>query len=168
MSIRKLTPDELAQLSKTERIAYYRELQRETRERAKQREREVLERDRNSPKPPGLDYSHPTKEWHRRKRGKNPIHRAEKLYESFRERKPTRYGVVRIPSAPKALMVLGYCSAIEYETTHGRAQGYRHKFHASSRPLLASDGKRLYLVKGRFRITSRGIVDILANGREEN
>lgn len=92
--------------------------------------------------------------------------KAEAIYRGFREREPTRYGSVTLPN-PKALAVLGYASAIEYETTRGAAQGYRHKFHVSARPLLATDGRNLYLIKGKFRVTSRGIVDLTRNGREE-
>lgn len=68
---RKLSMSELAALTKSERIAYYRELQRETRERARVRDIQMAERARNTPRP-AANYAHPTKEWHRRKRGKNP------------------------------------------------------------------------------------------------
>lgn len=96
------------------------------------------------------------------------VENAKKLYRNFREREPTKIGRVSIPRAPKAVMVLGYLSAIEYDTTIGsRAQGYRHSFKGSSKPMLCSDGKRLYIVRGRFKVTSRGIVDISSSGREE-
>lgn len=94
--------------------------------------------------------------------------RAKKLYRSFREREPTRIGTVSIPKAPRAVMVLGYLRALEYDTTHGHSQGYRHTFKAGSRPLLCSDGKRLYIVRGRFKVTARGIVDTDRDGREES
>src|ERR1700741_4352584 len=94
--------------------------------------------------------------------------RAKKLYRSFREREPTRIGSVTIPRNPRAVMVLGYLKAVEYDPTHGHAQGYRHTFKGGSRPLLCSDGKRLYIIRGRFKVTARGIVDIDRSGREED
>jgi hypothetical protein len=51
---------------------------------------------------------------------------------------------------------------VKYRTIRdGEEQFYRHPFRASSRPLLAArhDGKRLYIVGGRYRFTDRGIVD---------
>lgn len=66
-------------------------------------------------------------------------------------------------------MVLGLLSAVEYDTTVGaRARGYRHTFKGNAKPLLCSDGKRLYIVRGRFKVTSRGIVDLDRTGREES
>lgn len=97
-------------------------------------------------------------------------HRAEKLYRSFRERNPTRVRKLTVPPLPRAVAVLGHLSAVEYDTSHGTgsgsARGYRHVFAAGSRPLLASDGKRLFILRGRFRVTGRGIVDLSATGRE--
>ncbi len=93
--------------------------------------------------------------------------RAKKLYRGFREREPRKASKVSVPAHPRAVAVLGYLKAVEYDTTHGTAQGYRHTFAAGSRPLLCSDGRRLYILKGRFRVTARGIVDINHRGREE-
>lgn len=69
---------------------------------------------------------------------------------------------------PRAVVIVGYCDFIGYTTTHGRkAARYTHDFATRSRPLLCTDGRRLYLVGGKFRFTSRGIVDLDARGLEE-
>lgn len=74
---------------------------------------------------------------------------------------------MRIPKLPKAIAALGYLREIKYDST-GDVGPRIHTFRAGSRPILATDGKRLYIVRGRFRVTSRGIVDIGSNGREES
>lgn len=63
-------------------------------------------------------------------------------------------------------MVLGELNAVEYDTPTGKP--YRHVFARGSRPLLASDGRRLYILKGRYRVTGRGIVDLTARGLESS
>lgn len=97
------------------------------------------------------------------------LSRATRLYRSFREASPTRAKSISL-SLPKALTVMGRVSAIEYETTHGsESKAYRHKFSSSARPLLCASGNKgqLYLLRGSFRATARGIVDIDSRGREE-
>lgn len=96
------------------------------------------------------------------------VRKAKTLYEKFRESKATRARTITV-KLPKAVAIMGYCNAIEYETTHGgKAQAYRHKFAKGSRALLcAGPGKnQLYLIGGRFRVTERGIVDLTPRGRE--
>lgn len=98
--------------------------------------------------------------------------KAEKLYSGFRDQSPTRTRRMTVPKYPKAVAVLGYLTQVEYATTQnvdGTRKAIRryHPFAAGSRPLLCSDGKRLYILKGRFRVTARGIVDLDSQGREE-
>ena len=91
------------------------------------------------------------------------------IYESFREKKPRRLNVVKVPDAPKIVACIGHVEAIDYRTTHGRKLTlYRHDFVAGSRPLLcvSPDGKSLLLLGGRYQFTERGIVDRDARGRE--
>lgn len=107
------------------------------------------------------------------KRQQNPrgakFNEVRSLYRNFREREPTRVMKVATPRTPRVLAVMGYLRSVSYDTTHGeRAVGYDHPFKAGSRPLLATDGKRLYILKGRYRVTSRGIVDLDSEGREQN
>lgn len=94
------------------------------------------------------------------------VRKAKKLYESFREKRATRARRVSF-SIPRSVAVMGYVDAISYSTTHGRrAVRYKHNFHASSKPLLCTDGKVLVIVAGRYHVTDRGIVDLDQSGRE--
>jgi hypothetical protein len=97
------------------------------------------------------------------------LEKAYALYEDFREDKPRRARVVKI-TLPKAAMLMGTVSAIEYSTTHrGKTTLYRHDFAIGSRPFLAAGTKgknRLLLFGGRYHITERGIVDLDGSGRE--
>jgi hypothetical protein len=96
------------------------------------------------------------------------VKRAKKLYEDFREVAPKRTRKIRI-KYPKAVAVMGYCNAIEYETSHnGVAKSYRHKFAKGSRALLCAgpSPNQLYLIGGRFHVTDRGIVDLTPSGKE--
>lgn len=54
---------------------------------------------------------------------------------------------------------IGECTHIAYESLDGK--NYIHKFKKKSRPILAvsSDGKQLFLLKGKYKFTDRGIVD---------
>lgn len=94
------------------------------------------------------------------------VARAKKFYREFREREPTR--ARRFPvRLPRAVAVIGYCDAIQYRTTHGSsAVRYKHSFNKGSRPLLCTDGKKLFLIGGRYHVTERGIVDLSPRGRE--
>lgn len=93
------------------------------------------------------------------------LDKVKRLYRSFTGREPTRVKRVATPRIPKALMVLGYCDFIGYTIPGGSR--FKHNFATGSRPLLCSDGKKLYLIHGRYRVTSRGIVDLDRLRREE-
>lgn len=91
---------------------------------------------------------------------------AVKWYEDFHERKPKRARVVRL-KLPKTVAVMGYCDAIQYRMVNGgQLQRYKHTFARGSYPLLCTDGKRVYLIGGRYHVTDRGIVDLSPRGRE--
>lgn len=91
---------------------------------------------------------------------------AAKWYQDFREETPKRARTVRL-KLPGAVAVMGTVDAISYRTTVGReARRYKHTFAAGSRPLLCTDGKKVYLIGGRYHITERGIVDLTSTGRE--
>lgn len=93
--------------------------------------------------------------------------RAVALYRNFRGREPRKIGAVSVPPNPRAVMVLGYLNSLAYDST-GDVGPRGHKFAPGSRPLLCSDGKRLYILRGRFKVTSRGIVDLDGRGIEED
>lgn len=95
--------------------------------------------------------------------------RAAKLYESFRERAPTRVKKLGIAGPPRIAVDIGHVEFIGYRTTHGRKLTlYQHDFAPGSRPLLcvSPDGKQLLLLGGRYQFTGRGIVDRDIAGRE--
>ena len=95
--------------------------------------------------------------------------RAAKLYESFRERAPTRIKRIGIAGPPRIAVDIGHVEYIGYRTTHGRKLTlYQHDFAPGSRPLLcvSPDGRQLLLLGGRYQFTDRGIVDRDISGRE--
>ena len=96
------------------------------------------------------------------------LKRAYKLYEEFRERKPTRGRRVEY-AMPKVLMVMGNLRFVGYDTTrNGKTELYKHDFAPGSRPILCADGDtgRLFIVEGRYHVTPRGIVDLDFKGQE--
>jgi hypothetical protein len=96
------------------------------------------------------------------------VKKAKSLYEKFREAPASRARKIRL-KLPSAVAIMGYCNAIEYETSHaGKARSYRHKFAKGSRALLCAgpEKSQLYLIGGRFHVTERGIVDLTPKGRE--
>lgn len=89
------------------------------------------------------------------------LKKATALYESFRDKPGSEILEMDMPDLSHA-MVIGRCTAIEYDTVRGtRRENYRHKFHKHAAPLLccASDGKTLFTVGGDFTFTERGITD---------
>jgi hypothetical protein len=96
------------------------------------------------------------------------VEKALKLYEDFRESKPRRGRVLDF-DVPEAVMVMGNLVEVKYDTTRGRkTEKYHHTFKEGSRPLLCADATNgaLYIIEGRYHVTSRGIVDIDARGNE--
>lgn len=97
---------------------------------------------------------------------KRDIKKAAKLYREFREETPRKVREVEF-ELPKAVMVIGNVRFVAYDTTRrGKTELYKHTFAKGSRPLLCSDGDRLFVIGGRFHVTERGIVDLDARGRE--
>jgi hypothetical protein len=97
---------------------------------------------------------------------KKSLRAAVKLFRDFRDKEPRKLMTVDYV-IPDAVMVIGHVDEICYTTTHGRKTvSYRHPFREGSRPLLAasSDGKQLLLLGGRYKFTSRGIVDRKEDG----
>lgn len=97
---------------------------------------------------------------------KNPTNnarlvKAAQLYEDFTGHKPTTLRTVNMANANEGF-VIGTLDGVLYTTRRdGKTEHYKHDFNARSRPLLVSsyDGKNLYIVKGRYKFTDRGIVD---------
>jgi hypothetical protein len=92
--------------------------------------------------------------------------RSKQWYQDFREERPTRLRKFTV-RLPKAVAVMGYLDAVSYRTTVGReARRYKHTFARGCYPLLCTDGKRLYILAGRYHVTERGIVDLSPSGKE--
>jgi len=90
--------------------------------------------------------------------GKPSVSKAKKLFKAFNGRSPEFLDTVHIKDY-KTLVYIGPCLEIAYLADDGNS--YRHVFRRSSRPQLAvsADGKQLFLLKGRYKFTGRGITD---------
>lgn len=86
------------------------------------------------------------------------LKRATRLYQAFHEQAPRKNEIIRLNNDVE-LVAIGECTRISYLTPENVE--YMHKFKKKSRPTLAvsDDGKQLYLVKGKYRFTDRGIED---------
>lgn len=87
---------------------------------------------------------------------------AARLYQRFTGHEPQSLGTVDVPPMPDAVCVIGDCDGVLYTTVRdGRVEKYVHYFRSRDRPLLtvSPDGRQLILVGGRYRFTSRGIID---------
>lgn len=95
------------------------------------------------------------------KRHAKKVHRAARLYENFTGHQAQYVESVQL-EAPDVVMLIGELDAVLYSCTRdGKLEHYKHDFRKSSRPLLVSnsDGTALFIVGGRYKFTSRGIVD---------
>jgi hypothetical protein len=96
------------------------------------------------------------------------VQRAAKLFKGFRLRGPRDVTSVRA-ELPPAVIVMGELRGLAYEMPRGDRQVlYWHEFADGSSPTLAAGPERceLVLLGGRYRVTSRGIVDYTRSGRE--
>ena len=104
-------------------------------------------------------------------RGSRELRQAGRLFADFTGHDP-RIGerldasrALGLPIQPgRKIPLVAFAELLEVKDRtirDGKEEFYRHPFRASSRPLLAArhDGKRLYIVGGRYRFTDRGIVD---------
>lgn len=88
------------------------------------------------------------------------ILRAAKLYEGFHGIPVDEIYTAKISSPdPEIALVVGQLHGVSYKAL-GDGETYFHKFNARNRPLFASsfDGQQLYILKGGYRFTTRGIV----------
>lgn len=100
-------------------------------------------------------------------RAKNPVPKSSvaqaiDLYKRFRGEEPQFIDKVKIPSYPKAAIVIGECDGVMYVTRRdGQMEKYLHSFNKKSRPLLCSspDGSQIFFVGGSYDFTEDGIVD---------
>jgi hypothetical protein len=90
------------------------------------------------------------------------VRKVARLFERFTGHDAAVIESIDVPELPDAVAVIGPCDAIEYTTVRdGQTERYRHTFRAADKPLMCvtPDGVQILLVGGRFRFTSRGIVD---------
>ena len=69
---------------------------------------------------------------------------------------------VDVPAQDDVLVIIGRCEAIAYSAVRdGELSSYQHEFRPESQPMLAVsfDGRRLYLLEGKYEFTSHGIED---------
>lgn len=89
------------------------------------------------------------------------IKEAAKRFKEFTGHEVEYKDSVKMPEHDVSFLI-GECDGILYTTVRdGKTEHYIHKFKKRARPLLASshDGKQLYLLKGKYRFTDRGIID---------
>lgn len=87
--------------------------------------------------------------------------RAASLFARFHGRAPSHpHDLAAVDmTAPTVVLYVGELTRVAYIAS-GEKEEYIHKFNSRSRPLLytSSDGKQLYILKGGYRFTDRGIV----------
>ena len=89
-----------------------------------------------------------------------PTVAAERLFREFHGREPTQDDIARIDMrGPETVLVIGELDGLIYRAEDS-AEPYIHRFKKSDRPLLlcSSDGRQLYILKGGYRFTDRGII----------
>jgi len=85
---------------------------------------------------------------------------AERLFRDFHDREPTSDDIARIDMrSPETVLVIGELDGLIYRAEDSE-EPYIHRFKKSDRPLLlaSSDGRQLYILKGGYKFTDRGII----------
>lgn len=89
--------------------------------------------------------------------------RAALAYRNFTGALPKGAYTVKLDRGPQAAYRLGSLVGVAYEATRdGVTERYFHEFTKAARPDLAvrDDGRQLYVTRGRYRVTDRGIEDM--------
>lgn len=90
------------------------------------------------------------------------IKEAARLYNDFSGHNEMETFRMKVPSLPRVVAVFGDIDAIEYSTVRdGKPELYRHEFRDKSKPMFCAspDGKQIYILGGKYRVTERGIED---------
>lgn len=90
------------------------------------------------------------------------VRKAANLYERFSGHEAVQGVRVHVEAMPKVAVNIGTVDGILYTTVRdGVREKYIHQFHASDKPLfvVSPEGKRLFMIGGRYDFTERGIVD---------
>jgi len=91
--------------------------------------------------------------------------RAEKGFRDFTGDKPRKVSKARLPDRDVAAWKMGKLEGVAYEAVRdGVREKYFHEFAKHARPDLVAqdDGKQLYIVGGRYKVTDRGVTDMPA------
>lgn len=89
-----------------------------------------------------------------------PTVAAINLFREFHGREPDTDDIACVDmGGPETVLVIGELDGIIYRTEDS-AEPYIHRFKKSDRPLLlcSSDGLQLYILKGGYEFTERGII----------
>lgn len=84
------------------------------------------------------------------------------LYERFSGHEAEEGVRVKVPALPKVGVLIGEIDGVLYTTVRdGKVEKFIHKFHPRDKPdfVVSPDGKRIFLIGGRYDFTERGIVD---------
>lgn len=89
--------------------------------------------------------------------------RAKQAFRDFTGREPQNEYVTQLDSRPVAGYRMGSTVGIAYEANRdGKTERYFHEFKKKARPDLVarSDGRQLFLTRGNYKVTDRGIEDM--------
>jgi len=89
--------------------------------------------------------------------------RAAKAYADFTGHAPSSSYSVQLDDEPVAGYRLGSLTGIAYRARRdGKSEPYFHEFERHAQPDLVAkdDGSQLYITRGRYKVTDRGIVDM--------
>lgn len=89
--------------------------------------------------------------------------RAKQAFKDFTGHEPTQEYITQLDSRPVAGYRMGSTVGIAYEATRdGKTERYFHEFKKKARPDLVarSDGRQLFLTRGNYKVTDRGIEDM--------
>lgn len=91
------------------------------------------------------------------------INRARKAYSDFTGHTPKSLYKDRLDDKPVAGYRMGSLVGVAYEATRdGKTEKYFHRFGKKARPDLVArdDGKQLYITRGKYKVTDRGVEDM--------
>lgn len=90
------------------------------------------------------------------------VRKAAALYERFSGHEAEEMGRIKVPPLPDVGVAIGQMDGVLYTTVRdGVTERYIHEFRKGDEPLfvVSPDGKRLFMIGGRYDFTERGIVD---------
>ena len=85
--------------------------------------------------------------------------RAARKFKDFHGREPKRGDIAIVRERGKMALVIGELDGVMYKVK-GERKSTLHRFNKNDRPLLlvSFDGRQLYILKGGYGFTERGII----------